>query len=167
MKRVLFFLAFVSFTSLLFTGCEEDLCENTICENGGTCDEETGNCICPAGFEGDSCESASIDKFKGDWTAVDNCPSDTFNYDATIQDPVAVSTDLEINNFGGFGVNLGFGANLDSTATTIIIPLTDPGNGVLTSGEGTISADNSTISWTYTVEDATGAQETCTGTWTK
>ena len=33
-----------------------DLCFEVVCLNGGTCDQSTGNCNCPDGFRGTTCE---------------------------------------------------------------------------------------------------------------
>ncbi|KAJ8040037.1 Tyrosine-protein kinase receptor Tie-1 [Holothuria leucospilota] len=55
---------------LLVRGCRANnwgppdclgICEN--CYNGGVCDDETGKCICPAGFRGANCLEACVGKF--------------------------------------------------------------------------------------------------------
>jgi len=50
--------------ALTFIGCVgEDLCENITCLNEGICNN--GDCECPLGFEGATCETESRTKFLG------------------------------------------------------------------------------------------------------
>ena len=49
-----------------FIGCDsEDLCDNIICLNEGIC--ESGDCDCPLGYEGTTCETESRAKFLGSY----------------------------------------------------------------------------------------------------
>jgi hypothetical protein len=50
--------------ALQFCSCERDRCKTraTVCLNNGTCNN--GSCICPADFEGDSCQTAMNKKFE-------------------------------------------------------------------------------------------------------
>jgi hypothetical protein len=58
---LLFFLA--------FSACKPDLCEGSACENGGTCNPETGACECLEGFRGASCEIFDLGRYLGSYQA--------------------------------------------------------------------------------------------------
>ena len=58
-KFNLLFVALIGASALTFTSCTDE-CKDVVCENGGTCDEETGACDCPANFYGESCETECI-----------------------------------------------------------------------------------------------------------
>lgn len=51
-------------------------CDGIVCDNGGFCLVNTINktsapeCICPAGFEGSNCATASVTKYLGTWSVV-------------------------------------------------------------------------------------------------
>lgn len=51
--------------TVYFSGCVHDACvaRNIICQNNGTCRD--GDCICPSGYEGDSCQFRVNEKFDG------------------------------------------------------------------------------------------------------
>jgi len=53
--------------SLFAAGCRQAPCEQITCLNGGTCIE--GNCDCPQGFTGATCESFESTEFLGTFTA--------------------------------------------------------------------------------------------------
>ena len=52
-KFNLLFVALIGASALTFTSCTDE-CKDVVCENGGIC--EDGNCDCPNGFSGVSCE---------------------------------------------------------------------------------------------------------------
>ena len=58
-KFNLLFVALIGASALTFTSCTDE-CKDVVCDNGGTCDEETGACDCPANFYGESCETECI-----------------------------------------------------------------------------------------------------------
>lgn len=74
------------FTITAYTACIKDACNGIVCANEGVCVE--GRCTCPAGYEGDRCDTEWNKKFAGTWHATDkylNAPAgDTFKYDITI-----------------------------------------------------------------------------------
>jgi len=53
------FIILLLITPLIFSGCVEDPCENTICLNGGIEVDNgiTCSCDCPSGFEGANCQN--------------------------------------------------------------------------------------------------------------
>ena len=52
----------VLFGAVLHTGCTNK-CGSTTCQNGGTC--TNNKCVCPAGYSGNSCQTAWSDEFIG------------------------------------------------------------------------------------------------------
>ncbi|MFN8315001.1 MAG: calcium-binding EGF-like domain-containing protein [Chitinophagales bacterium] len=60
MKKLLFALAILSF-AVFQSGCKKSKCTNVSCYNGGTCDENTGQCKCTANFTGASCSEVNGD----------------------------------------------------------------------------------------------------------
>lgn len=57
--------------SFVYSSCKKtpytyvDECSGVICQNGGTCFK--GDCSCPAGFEGDNCETSWLSRYLGTW----------------------------------------------------------------------------------------------------
>ncbi len=63
---------FVAFTGVvLYSSCEKDPCSGVSCKNGGSC--AMGACKCPSGFEGPTCSTQSIDRFKGVFAGYKQC----------------------------------------------------------------------------------------------
>ncbi|MES2701225.1 MAG: calcium-binding EGF-like domain-containing protein [Bacteroidota bacterium] len=63
-------IAFLSFISVTYFSCTKPgndprTCSGVYCENGGYCN--LGTCICPSGFEGKYCATASVAKYVGTW----------------------------------------------------------------------------------------------------
>ena len=46
-------LVMIMMAFFIFTSCEEDPCDNKLCENGAICDD--GTCLCSEGFKGELC----------------------------------------------------------------------------------------------------------------
>ena len=59
------FLTVGIFSTALFTSCNQDKCKDTVCKNGGTCNETDGSCNCPVGYEGSNCDTESRTKLIG------------------------------------------------------------------------------------------------------
>src|SRR5471030_2433993 len=68
---VIVFVTIGAFSAVMYTACTKDHCDNVACLNGGSCD--VGNCICPAGYEGNRCQTFSRDKFVGNYNGGDSC----------------------------------------------------------------------------------------------
>ncbi len=57
------FIVGLFFLATYFSSCEHDACvaRNIQCQNNGVCRD--GNCLCPSGYEGDSCQFKVNEKF--------------------------------------------------------------------------------------------------------
>ncbi|MCB0700309.1 MAG: calcium-binding EGF-like domain-containing protein [Chitinophagales bacterium] len=103
----------LSIFALVYTSCKKDTytyideCKNVTCQNGGTCFK--GQCSCPAGFEGENCESAWLSRYLGNWQ-VDEVVSlsnrngrqgQTSRYNMTIKKNGGSNTGFLIDNFMG------------------------------------------------------------------
>jgi len=189
MKKLnLLFVALIGASTFTFTSCTDE-CKDVVCENGGTCDEETGACDCPANFYGESCETECINGtyadgactcdagYEGDgcsiesredmiasYTVADACSSSgAASFSVTVSKSSNSADGILISNFWGAFIN-------QVTATVdgdnITIPSQDPDNdGYLVSGNGTYS--NGTITLTYSVTDPGNGVDNCNSTWTK
>jgi hypothetical protein len=166
-------LAFASVTTLV-TSCTEDKCKDVVCNNGGTCGETDGLCVCKSGFEGTNCSTLSLSKF----LAANNAAA-TYNFsDAgttacggtftgtfTMSRSNADSTRILLTNFGGFGATVTAYANANNNTLTIPSQaLTNLTPAITIAGTGTYASG--VITGSYTATDATS---TCTYnyTWTK
>ena len=54
MKPISIITAVIVLLTLSLVSCVEDPCENSLCKNGGICDQ--GNCLCPEGYFGMHCD---------------------------------------------------------------------------------------------------------------
>jgi hypothetical protein len=90
--------------------CEKKSCSKVVCASYQVCNN--GDCLCPNGYEGDTCSILSSTKFKGDWlvseTCTDGCYPNFTGY-ATNLNPVAITSvnyavnELYFNNFFNLG----------------------------------------------------------------
>lgn len=127
-KFNLLFVALIGASTLTFTSCTDE-CKDVVCDNGGTCDEETGACVCPdtffgescetecvngtyangscgceVGFEGAACTVVSSDKFIASYNVVDDCV--TSEYTASItRSSTNGNANVLINEFGAYVCN--------------------------------------------------------------
>ncbi len=53
------------FSTVLFSSCKSEPCDDIICAYGGVCDD--GSCKCQAGYEGTHCETLTYTKYEGIW----------------------------------------------------------------------------------------------------
>jgi hypothetical protein len=67
MKRIMLgvLVVFAAFSTVFFTSCESDPCDQITCAYSGTCQD--GKCKCQVGYEGIHCETIMRDKFLGIW----------------------------------------------------------------------------------------------------
>jgi len=158
----------IALAAFVFTGCVDDPCDSIECGVNGnpieSADGSSCSCECINGFEGTTCDVLATGKFIGNWDALDMCSSENFAYDATINPLATDQTKVQVTNFGGFGELLSWSTVI--SGDTISIPLSDV-QGLLAEGMGIMSTDGNTINWEYTVTDATGGEDSCSGVWTK
>ena len=101
-------------------------CEGVICENGGYCNYDTAtkkpSCICPTGYEGSNCATASVNKFLNTWDMTQtDIGSDSagsiglvYKYTVSLQ-PTATPTTFFINNLSNDPYYYNIICTLDST----------------------------------------------------
>lgn len=159
MKKLLLGLFAVAAFSL--TSCKDE-CKDVECANGGTCD--AGICSCPVGYEGELCETESRAKIVASYAVSENCTvTGPASYTVTITKSSSDISKVIVSPFGGYSGATGV-CTLSGTSLTLD---NVTGTGIVFSAfTGTVSANGSSISVTYTAS-ASGASETCTGTWTK
>ena len=58
-------------TTVTYTSCEKDSCDDLKCKNGGSCAE--GFCRCKTGYEGAVCEYKIADRFIGSYAGYQLC----------------------------------------------------------------------------------------------
>jgi hypothetical protein len=80
----LLFFAFVS--TILYTSCEKNACNNVVCHNGGSC--SMGTCRCPTGVEGYQCQSLTSARYVGIYAGYSQCDNLASTYDT-----VTITTD--------------------------------------------------------------------------
>ena len=63
---ILFIVTMIG-TTIYYSSCKKDPCSGITCLNGGTSvsSGDNCNCDCPVGYEGDRCQSKTIDKLLG------------------------------------------------------------------------------------------------------
>lgn len=172
MKKLTYvFVGLLTIGSLaLFPSCSKDKCKDVTCQNGGTCDEEDGSCICATGYEGTNCETAMADKFAGNWKYNETCAGATVT-DFTTTFTKTGANKIQINGFAGFacgGSNILVNCTVNGRDITV-----DSGQSFcaaslqITSGSGTINTSGNSISMTYTYTLVGVGSQTCSGTYTK
>lgn len=152
-----------------FTSCEDDPCDDTICNNGGLCVE--GDCNCADGFGGATCDDLDRDVVLGTggadatWEVVETCSvTGGATYTVDVKTSNSDETAVLVDDFGGYSDIDGAKMTINNEDVTIASQTIA---GFTIVGSGTISGGGSTMSISYTVTDAVMASETCTGTWTK
>lgn len=55
------------FSTITLSSCKRDKCKTVSCQNGSSCEKETGSCNCLPGFEGSMCEVTTREKYIGTW----------------------------------------------------------------------------------------------------
>ena len=58
-------------TTIVYTACEKNPCNNVTCMNGGSC--SNGACRCPTGWENTQCQNRTIDRYIGTYGGFSTC----------------------------------------------------------------------------------------------
>lgn len=152
-------------------GCTiEDKCKtgSVVCLNGGQCDPQSGSCDCLPGYEGDSCQFLSRDKFLDNgaashWDARDTC-SGLYTYIVTIAEGANERT-LTVANIRALGASETIFVSVDGFVFQQNFP-TDIGSVRISQLEGTMYQSRDTIDVSYQVEDTnSGNTSNCKGIW--
>ncbi|HHG84644.1 MAG TPA: hypothetical protein ENJ82_07835 [Bacteroidetes bacterium] len=152
-----------------FTGCT-DPCKDVTCVKG-ECVE--GDCVCDTGYEGVDCGTALNAKFDGSFSMT----AETCTNSGSISAPYAVtiaasSTDPSKIVFTGLYEEAGATANavIATNGTDLTIARANYSNfNAEIAGTGTLSADKSTLTLTYTIYDSGNGNvlDVCTSTLTR
>lgn len=143
-----------TFSSVVFTSCEQDKCKDIVCAHEGTCTD--GTCACPSGYEGTLCETLSRDKYVGVYTGNETCTIGSDTYSITCS---ANSDDTKFNIQNLYNQSPVLTAIASASGNAFSIPSQTVGAGVTALGSGTITGNTITI--TYTLDDGT-IVNTCT-----
>ncbi len=189
-KFNLLFVALIGASALTFTSCTDE-CKDVVCENGGTCDEETGACDCPANFYGESCETECIngtyasgecscddgyegnacgteerEKFIADWTYTTGCaPGSSFPSSITSAADNVVRVTL--SNLTGYNDNSAY-AVVDGTTFTVPSQSVVDEDGDTWTVEGASTATLAGDAFSITINYAIGgSSSTCVLSYTK
>ena len=169
MKRINLLILLLSICTVIVTtqSCQKDdpdPCETVVCNNGGTCNE--GTCECLTGYEGLDCSEEVRDKFEGSWTYTDSClPGNNTN--STIGESLDDILKVTISNI--LGSDLGGAAIADIDGNTIIINSqtvvdSDGDSWTVSSTSGALSDSSFTLNITFTFGSA---NQTCDFTFTR
>jgi len=165
----------VASLSMVFTSCNTDECKDVVCVNSGVCNPDNGNCDCPTGYEGETCEILSRAKFinSAGWLA-DETGSNSGavpDFDVEIKANTINDNAVYIENVWDY-----FSADVDATidGNVISIPRQEPdSDGFYVEGSGTINTTvtPNVITIDYKVTDetipATIVTDDVNGTWTQ
>jgi hypothetical protein len=144
-------IVLLSFLLFLISACKKDKlkyndstlirpCDNVICLNGGTC--KNGLCFCPAGFEGNDCETKWNEKFIGKYIADDACFSDSLGfYEVVINGDVNNASKIIFNNLGTFCSDKKITATINPEKTSFYFPMQNTCGDLYLSGYGNKNGD--------------------------
>ena len=142
-------IGFLLLIAVVFTSCEkQDVnygpttfyqpCKDVICLNGGSCND--GSCTCPIGFEGEKCETRSVNKFLGSYEAFDDCFMNAQeSYMASIQTDFTPVNELIIKDLAGTFCPNDIRALITTSASNFDIPFQQTCGNYYVSGEGNIN----------------------------
>ena len=190
MKHMLITLGLIASVAAIsmLEGCK-DPCKDVECLNSGTCNDDgecdcpanfygetcetecingtytNGNCVCDEYYEGDVCDTEERIKFYGAFDVEEECPPITDAYATTIKAASGSALyKVEISKLYQEFSNPIIG---DIDGSNLTIKSQEPETGFTISGSGTLSADQTTITLTYTVNDSSTGTVTCTATLTR
>lgn len=150
----------LSILLLTFVACDNQSCENVRCPFGRTC--VLGDCLCPAGYEGDNCNILSRDKYLGTYQVNENCanrPSGGFFFST-----ITIGSDDFKVNIGNMA-NTGLFAEAFVTGNFVQIPSQNLGATTI-SGSGEFFPNTNTMRLQYDFQNNLGFFS-CTAIYTK
>ncbi len=145
-----------TFSLITYTSCNKDECKDVVCQNGGTCNADTGDCLCASGYEGDQCETKVNAKFTGTWLATETCGTvESTPYQVIIVADPSNPNKVQITNLGDYGCDVGTGSPVAITFVGDIknsteLSILDVNCDTKLTAEG--SYNNGTITIKYTAE---------------
>lgn len=120
MHRSLLFFLF----ALTLAACKEDPCSTVTCLNGGTCLDGLGTCQCQPGFEGDSCQTNTFQRFIGTFSAdYGNCLDTSPAHEVGIEQ-AGGSNALRILNLGDYECPAGT-LQVEATVTGTLVQIAE------------------------------------------
>lgn len=146
---LIFFFSLVMFLS---SGCGVDGCTDPMSDNfNAEATDDDGTCI------------PWRDKFMGQYTVSESCPSGTYTFEINIVQGASAADAIIINNLGDFGKAV----NATVNGANVNIPnqnITDQGVTASINGSGSINGNLLIINYTYEI---LGQGETCSMNCTK
>ncbi len=137
---------------LALAGCYGDPCATTICQNGGAAGAHRTNCscTCASGYEGQRCETRSIDKFAGNYNSTVTClggpiANSTFTITVSPSFPDRINFGLEYFNNSCPNNS---GDKTDCYATISDLTVTIPTQSIDIHGISYTISGAGTITWT-------------------
>jgi hypothetical protein len=142
MYKIIAFVCLLAL-SVQFTACERNRCitRGIACQNNGVCND--GNCLCPEGFEGDSCQFATNKKFVGRFEGIFTIADSNQVFSDTITVAQNAGNNLGINWTHDMIKNAVLKGNIRTT--DILIPTFKAANGHTYSGSGSLNKDIFTL----------------------
>lgn len=152
------FLTLSAFCAVLYSSCSKDECKGVTCLNGGTC--SGGNCTCPVGYEGTTCDTKSRDKFLGTYVGSEICTIGTDNYSITL---AANSDNVKLTYTNLYNNTPSITATCTMTGTNTF-SFSGTQSTITYSGTGTLTGNQLVV--TYTITDGV-SNNSCTFTGNK
>jgi EGF-like domain len=146
-------------SAMLFNGCT-DLCKDVDCGANGTCDTETGTCVCTSGYEGTNCETRMTTKFVGNFNLTEVCTTGSDAYQCNVVESSGEITTIVFSNL--YNSSISVNATVDANGTDFTIASQAFGSATI-SGSGSINAAGTQITVSYTVV-AGGVSDACSAT---
>lgn len=152
-----------AFSAITYTACNKDECKDVVCNNGGTCVD--GTCSCPTGYEGTTCQTKSVDKFIGTWTATETCSGGSpSTYQVIISADPSAANKVLVSNLGDYGCTTGGTITWNGSVNSATLTIND--NKCQYQMNATGNYNNGSVTITYTATYLTNT-DNCTATLTK
>jgi hypothetical protein len=148
-----------------FQGCNDE-CKDVTCLNAGTCDEETGECICAAGYEGADCGAAFNAKFVGDFVFTGSCSVSQALMDTIQISEIAGAPDSVLVTGLWRRPGISVRAHVDGLSLSFALQRLPGTVYQLESSSAQLSTDGNSVNIAFTVYSlfSTTPEETCSGT---